>query len=379
VAEAAKKKYPDDEEQQKEFKKLNPFTAPADSVCQFKATATKGRKTTEWVLSDTSNLTHSTFCPVSGGRVKASLLTSSASFAASVSAAGGKANKKVLAAEAAKAGLGGVAADSELLWRAQRALRKQANAAWDAQWAELPRYLERLRERGAKVALDYDDEGTFLRAFVAFTSVYDALKIAGRPVCSTDFGHMKHDFFQGLNATGVFQFGDGVAVPLWAAIFADTDESAFHWEWCAKQIKAAGMSDIYVNIAHFRDRHVGAERFEFILNIEFGLCVRPLPHGPHPSAAARLTATEQESRQECKAASSCTLAHARAVARFPSPTDPGTPSQVLHRAHYSQRAIHQDLREGLSRQHDLEGAGIRVRGGVRGQPRQVQGQVPRRL
>ncbi len=26
----------------------------------------------------------------------------------------------------------------------------------------------------------------------------------GKPVCSTDFGHFKHDYFDGLNATGLF-------------------------------------------------------------------------------------------------------------------------------------------------------------------------------
>ncbi len=42
----------------------------------------------------------------------------------------------------------------------------------------------------------------FQAAFAINLSAFAVLKVHGRPVCSTDMGHFKHDFFDGLNCTG---------------------------------------------------------------------------------------------------------------------------------------------------------------------------------
>jgi hypothetical protein len=47
-----------------------------------------------------------------------------------------------------------------------------------------------------------DQNGVFKSAFVVHYAAVDVVNAHGRPVCSTDFGHFKHDYFDGLNATG---------------------------------------------------------------------------------------------------------------------------------------------------------------------------------
>jgi hypothetical protein len=49
-----------------------------------------------------------------------------------------------------------------------------------------------------------DNNGVFKSAFVVHYAAVDVVKAHGRPVCSTDFGHFKHDYFDGLNATGSY-------------------------------------------------------------------------------------------------------------------------------------------------------------------------------
>ncbi len=48
-----------------------------------------------------------------------------------------------------------------------------------------------------------DINGVFKSAFVVHCAAVDVINAHGRPVCSTDFGHFKHDYFDGLNATGL--------------------------------------------------------------------------------------------------------------------------------------------------------------------------------
>lgn len=228
----AEKKYPTDKAQlkEKEILSLNKFE-PGDGVCNFAAIASKNRKTGMVKVSKNSTLTHSSVCPVAGGKVKASMLKQSPQFRATVQAAGGKAKLPVLRAEGAKHGLGDLAASNAVMYAAQRSIRELANLAWDKQWAELPALLKKLADSGmAFVKLDTDNDEVFQRAFVAYHPVHNAQKVAGRPVCSTDFGHVKHDFFDGLNATGLFQMGDGTLLALWAAIFKENSESIFMWE-----------------------------------------------------------------------------------------------------------------------------------------------------
>ena len=58
-------------------------------------------------------------------------------------------------------------------------------------------------------------------AFIAFGAAAQFLRVAGRPVGSTDFGHHKHVFFDGLNGTCLGQLGSGRIVPLASIIFAE--------------------------------------------------------------------------------------------------------------------------------------------------------------
>jgi hypothetical protein len=48
-----------------------------------------------------------------------------------------------------------------------------------------------------------DTNGVFKSAFVVHCAAVKVINSHGRPVCSTDFGHFKHDYFDGLNATGL--------------------------------------------------------------------------------------------------------------------------------------------------------------------------------
>ena len=48
-----------------------------------------------------------------------------------------------------------------------------------------------------------DANGVFKSVFVVHYTAVDVVRAHGRPVCSTDFGHFKHDYFDGLNATGI--------------------------------------------------------------------------------------------------------------------------------------------------------------------------------
>ena len=270
----AEQKYQDEVlQKQMVTKNMSSWPSEGTHVCGFRAAAYRNRKDGIWRLSeDTSVLHHSHSCPVAGAKVKAKQLMNAPAIRASIIAQGGKAKAKTIRAEAAKMGVGGSAASDDTLWRAQRALRKKINHAWDAQWAEFGRYFNKLQQFNITAKVCTDEEGVFRCAFVAFPAARIAIINNGRGVCSTDFGHMKHDFFGGLNATGLFQLGDGSVIPLWSAIFAETmgDEDIFKWEWCARQIKESGYCQAYDNAVHFRDRHEGAVGFERILQIDKG-------------------------------------------------------------------------------------------------------------
>ena len=273
-------KYPDDVSAQDNMVKLNmgkwnerAANTPDAELCTFKATAYK-RKGSGMVVPSVKNvLVHSPTCTVGQGTVKTALLVNDPGFRASVMAHGGKGKAKVMRTEAAKAGLGGDGVTSGALWRAQRKVRAETNTQWAAQWDEMGRYFARLKSAGIPASVDLYSDNTFRYAFVAFPAVHAALKADGRGVCSTDFGHMKHDHFAGLNATGIFQLGDGTLVTLWSALFAESTGAEDNWKWevCAKEIEKAGMMDMYQNAVHFRDRHKGADNFERVLDVKFGM------------------------------------------------------------------------------------------------------------
>ncbi len=48
-----------------------------------------------------------------------------------------------------------------------------------------------------------DSNGVFKSVFVVHYAAVAVVREHGRPVCSTDFGHFKHDYFDGMNATGL--------------------------------------------------------------------------------------------------------------------------------------------------------------------------------
>ena len=94
--------------------------------------------------------------------------------------------------------------------------------------------------------------------------VADVLRKCGRNVSGTDFGHSAK-MFQGVYAIGMFQLGSGAVIPTWVACFGGEwkTEDGHNWEWCAKQIKEAGLGDLYDNgHAHFHDRMKEAKFFE---------------------------------------------------------------------------------------------------------------------
>jgi hypothetical protein len=106
-------------------------------------------------------------------------------------------------AEAAKLGLGGDAASADVFWRANAGVRNLDNNLWEAKWSALPKYLLTLRDGNAAYTYwNSNSNKTFNKYFVAFYPVRDVLLYHGRPVCSTDMGHFKHQLFDGMNATG---------------------------------------------------------------------------------------------------------------------------------------------------------------------------------
>ena len=273
VKKQAEEKYPGDEASQQQMIERNPFKGAG--ACTFKAVASKKKGKVHggklFSLSATSNLEHSSFCPVHVGKVKSKMLEREAGFMLSLAAHGWKTSAKVMTSEAGKYGLGGTGISAHVVGRLQRKHRTELNEAYEKQFAELPRYLLNLANKGnAQFKIVSDDDGTLKYAVVAFPAVCEALRVGGRQVASTDFGHMQHDLFGGLNATGLFQLGDGRLVAPWAAIFADANESVFMWEACAKAVKDEfHIHDLYDKAVHFRDRHKGADRFEAILNVEW--------------------------------------------------------------------------------------------------------------
>ncbi len=111
-----------------------------------------------------------------------------------------------------------------------------------------------------------DTNGVFKSAFVVHCAAVEVINSHGRPVCSTDFGHFKHDYFDGLNATGIcfhvfdwfcsvyvvfwfwtglFQMGSGKLLAVWTAIIVNKTESNELWAEWAEALKAAGVENLY--------------------------------------------------------------------------------------------------------------------------------------
>ncbi len=180
---------------------LNPFIDSA--YCKFLFVGKWNVKNHFHVPLHECCLEHGHNCTVTGGKVKLTMLLRDPGFVTTLQAHGGKATEHVMRAEAAKLGFGGDAATPDVFWRANASLRSIDNHLWDAKWRTLSSYLVQLRE-GSSCYTHWKTtaDNTFKYYFVAFYSVRDVLQTNGRPVCSTDMGHFKHQLFEGMNVTG---------------------------------------------------------------------------------------------------------------------------------------------------------------------------------
>ena len=162
---AIEAQYPNDADKRAEAMALKSNTFKGDHACQFKAIAFKTKKDDHVVfkLSRNSVLTHSQSCPVAKGMVKASMLTTNSDFRASVGAAGNKATLKSMRTEASKSGMGGSGATPDVFYRAQRRVRQEELAAYDAQFQEIPGFLKKVMDAnpGTYTKVKTYPDGTF--------------------------------------------------------------------------------------------------------------------------------------------------------------------------------------------------------------------------
>jgi hypothetical protein len=183
--------------------KLNPFIDT--NYCKFLLIGKWSVKKQYHIPLQHCHLIHSPNCTVTGGKVKLPMLFNDPGFVSTLVAHGGKATEHVMRAEAGKLGYGGEAASSDVFWRANARVRNMDNNLWEEKWAALPTYLTQLREDSAAYThWKNNTDNSFSYYFVAFYTVRDVLQLHGRPVSSTDMGHFKHDLFDGMNATGLY-------------------------------------------------------------------------------------------------------------------------------------------------------------------------------
>jgi len=158
-------KYPDDPVKRAAAMALGSNKFKGANACQFVAMAFKTKQDEEVVvkLSKKSVLTHSQTCPIANGKVKMSMLTANNDFRASLAAAGNKATLKSMKAEASKSGMGGTGANKDLVYRAQRTVRKEELAAYDAQFQEIPGFLKKVMTEnpGTYTKVETSPDGTF--------------------------------------------------------------------------------------------------------------------------------------------------------------------------------------------------------------------------
>ena len=77
-----------------------------------------------------------------------------------------------------------------------------------------------------------DNNGVFKSVFVVHYAAVAVVREHGRPVCSTDFGHFKHDYFDGLNATGlcIRLFVRLILCPCFFAKHSHSAQGCSRWE-----------------------------------------------------------------------------------------------------------------------------------------------------
>ena len=201
VQEQAEKEFPNNVWKQREFLEANPFQIGVG--CSFVVVGLLTKKSGYHIAHARSSTLHCQVCTTAGGKVKLKELLSSESFVQSIRAHGGRASEKVLRAEAGKLGFGGDAATPDLFWRANARIRGEENGQSDSKWRAFPLYMQRLAVISNVYARTWlDGQGVFKGVFVLMYPAYAVIKAIGRPVCSTDMGHFKHDVFDGTNATG---------------------------------------------------------------------------------------------------------------------------------------------------------------------------------
>ena len=201
VQEKALKEFPTNEWKQLEFVEANPFQTGVG--CSFVVVGLWTKKLGYHIAHARSSTLHCQVCTTAGGKVKLSELLASESFVQSIRAHGGRASEKVLRAEAGKLGFAGDAATADLFWRANARIRGEENGLSDTKWRAFPLYMQRLADTANVYCRTWlDGNGVFEGVFILMYPAYEVIKAIGRPVCSTDMGHFKHDVFDGTNATG---------------------------------------------------------------------------------------------------------------------------------------------------------------------------------
>ena len=201
VQEQAEKEYPNNVWKQGEFLEANPF--PEGTGCSFVVVGLFTKKLGYHVAHTRSSTVHCKVCTTAGGKVTLTELLASESFVQSIKAHGGRASEKVLRAEAGKLGFGGDAATADLFWRANRRIRGEENGLSDAKWRAFPLHMQTLADTSNVYCRTWlNGKGVFEGVFMLMYPAFEVIKAIGRPVCSTDMGHFKHDVFDGTNATG---------------------------------------------------------------------------------------------------------------------------------------------------------------------------------
>ena len=205
VQDQAEKEYPNNEWKQREFLEANPFQTGVG--CSFVVVGLLSKKLGYHVAHARSSPLHCQVCTTAGGKVKLTDLLASESFVQSIRAHGGRASEKVLRAEAGKLGFAGDAATADLFWRANARIRGEENGLSDTKWRAFPLYMQRLADTANVYCRTWlDGKGVFEGVFILMYPAYEVIKAIGRPVCSTDMGHFKHDVFDGTNATGKSEY-----------------------------------------------------------------------------------------------------------------------------------------------------------------------------
>ena len=197
-----------DKDKQKAYLASHPFeqSALGLSACPFVVVASRSQAGKPIRVSAAKTvLTHSESCS-SIVRHQPQTLKLDPHVNAVVHASGGKASAKQLQAAALQSGL---VADSQALYSAQQQIQKLSNGMLELRLSALPTFLADIvhANPGTVVDLQLKDDGSFDRAFLMLDSCVQAALVVGRKVAGSDFGHLQHGMFDGVEASGCFKTG----------------------------------------------------------------------------------------------------------------------------------------------------------------------------